>query len=179
MKQSNRGFTLLELIISLSVIVLLVTVALPNFQGIMQRNRVTTKLNEILTAMNLARSEAITGGVVAGACPSLDGVACDADRWDVGWIVWVDDNANSAFDANEVARVNNLAAAASDGQLQVFAQNNIRNGISFSPLGTPIQGASFLLLRERNLGVNVHIHVSPAGRLESHCFPRAASCKQF
>lgn len=180
MKQSNRGFTLLELIITLSVIVLLVTVALPNFQDILQRNRVTSKINEILTAINAARNEAVTGGVVAGMCPSLDGVSCETSRWDAGWIVWVDQNANSAFDANEVVRVNNLAAADSDGQIQVFSGVNIRDGVSFSPLGIPIQGrGGLLILRDRSNLLNTHIHVGRAGRIESHCFPTRGSCKRF
>lgn len=56
---NERGFTLIELLVTLAVAVILATVAVPSFQGMMVRNQLAADVNEILTGVNFARSEAI------------------------------------------------------------------------------------------------------------------------
>ena len=56
---NERGFTLIELLVTLAVAVILATVAVPGFQGMMARNQLAADVNEILTGVNFARSEAI------------------------------------------------------------------------------------------------------------------------
>jgi type IV fimbrial biogenesis protein FimT len=58
----RRGFTLLELMITIAVLAILVTVGVPGFQELIQNNRVTTQTNELVTALNLARTEAVKRG---------------------------------------------------------------------------------------------------------------------
>jgi type IV fimbrial biogenesis protein FimT len=60
--RSNRGFTVLELMVTLAVAGVLVTVGVPGFTEIVRNNRVTAQTNELVTAINLARSEAIKRG---------------------------------------------------------------------------------------------------------------------
>ena len=53
-----RGFTLLDLIITLTVATILLSLAVPNFSAAIQNNRMTTQVNELNTALSLGRSEA-------------------------------------------------------------------------------------------------------------------------
>ena len=58
MKKHN-GFTLIELMITLAVAAILVTIGIPSFQYILQSNRIATQTNEMITGLNVARSEAV------------------------------------------------------------------------------------------------------------------------
>jgi type IV fimbrial biogenesis protein FimT len=94
------GFTLIELMVALTVAAVLTAVALPSFSGLLRSNRVSSTSNNLLTGINLARSEAIKSNRGAGVCASTDGSACStsANDWTSGWIVWADLNNNSTLD---------------------------------------------------------------------------------
>lgn len=95
----TKGFTLIELMVTISIMAILAAIAFPSFQGTMRSNQVATTSNELLASVALARSEAIRarGG---GMCTSLDGKACGGD-WNSGWLIWTDSNGNKAVDVGE------------------------------------------------------------------------------
>ena len=95
-KQANAGkrqsgFTLLELMITVALAAILLTAAVPNFNSMVQNNRISTEANQFITAMNLARSEAIKRRA------NIDVVATDAsdsnNEWGAGWSVVVNGGA--------------------------------------------------------------------------------------
>lgn len=57
-----RGFTLLELIITIAIFSIIAGVAVPGFQNLIEANRVTTQTNNFLSALKTARSEAVKRG---------------------------------------------------------------------------------------------------------------------
>ena len=66
MRNRKGGFTLIELMVTLLIIGLTFGLAIPGFQGMMARNRITTETNNLVAALQLARSEASTrGGTVS------------------------------------------------------------------------------------------------------------------
>lgn len=105
-RRSNvRGFTLIELMITLVVLAIVVVAALPNLRDLLQRNRLVAQSNEMVAALSYARTEAIRAGRLAGVCSSSDGAACGG-TWQDGWIVWVDtDRSGGLNDAAEILRV--------------------------------------------------------------------------
>ena len=65
MKINYKGFTLIELMIVLIIAGIAMSAAIPSFQGMIVRNRITSQTNEFLLTLNLARSEALrVGGIV-------------------------------------------------------------------------------------------------------------------
>jgi type IV fimbrial biogenesis protein FimT len=90
----ERGFTLVELMITLVIAAIVLTLAVPSFRNTIQNNRITTQVNEVVTAFNLARMEAIRQGSPVSVCPSTDQATCSgANNWATGWIVFSDTNA--------------------------------------------------------------------------------------
>lgn len=86
-----RGFTLVELMVTIAVAAILLTVGVPSFRELIQNNRVTTSNNALITALQLARSEAVKRGRSITVCASTDGTSCAASvDWTTGWIVTTD-----------------------------------------------------------------------------------------
>lgn len=95
-KPNQRGFTLVELMITLVIAAILVSVAVPNFTNIIQNNRATAQANEFLTALSIARSEALKRG--EAITMTTAGTADDANDWAGGWTIT--DTANTTLYVN-------------------------------------------------------------------------------
>ena len=102
MKRAQAGFTLLDLLTTIVVLGILLSVGIPSFATIMRNNRIAASTNELVTALTYARSEAMKRGDVVTTCSSDDEDTCAGDNnWGTGWIVFVDLNQDGARDVNE------------------------------------------------------------------------------
>ncbi|HET9108846.1 MAG TPA: GspH/FimT family pseudopilin [Steroidobacteraceae bacterium] len=85
----QRGFTLLELVITMAIAAILLVIAIPSFQYITTSNRMSGEINDLLGAMQLAKAEAIKEGQTATICASTDQATCSgASTWNTGWIIF-------------------------------------------------------------------------------------------
>ena len=84
-----RGFTLIELMVTLTVLAILLALAGPSFARLMAANRMSTQTSEFMTALNLARSEAVRRGQpVAVRANGGD------NNFSTGWKVFTDGDAD-------------------------------------------------------------------------------------
>ncbi|HEY0682394.1 MAG TPA: GspH/FimT family pseudopilin [Steroidobacter sp.] len=81
----SAGFTLLELLVTVSVLALIVGIGVPSFQDIIRRNRLTEQTNGLLSALALARSEATKRSGIVTVCPANDPEAPTACADDADW----------------------------------------------------------------------------------------------
>jgi type IV fimbrial biogenesis protein FimT len=91
MRQANRkcGFTLYELLLTLSLMAIIGGLAVPSFAKMMANARLRTEINALFHAIHLARKESIMRRSVVSVCPSLDGASCLPGRdWSDGWIMF-------------------------------------------------------------------------------------------
>ncbi|RKZ86854.1 MAG: hypothetical protein DRQ39_05150 [Gammaproteobacteria bacterium] len=97
--QIQRGFTLYELIVTLSIVVILLTLAAPNFISTVQRNQVYNRVNELHSILNLTRSEAIKRASFLSLCSSSDVMNCNNSMsWSDGWILFMDRDGDGVFE---------------------------------------------------------------------------------
>lgn len=82
MNTKHHGFTLVELMITIAIAAILVTVAVPNFSTIIQNNRITAQANDFLTALSIARSEAVKRGQRITIASTTNNAA-----WQSGWTI--------------------------------------------------------------------------------------------
>jgi len=86
------GFTMIELMVTLAVAAILVTVAVPSFQTMIESNALTSQINLFIGSLNAARSEAVKRGKQVTLCKSVNGSSCAGAGYEAGWIVFVDTN---------------------------------------------------------------------------------------
>jgi type IV fimbrial biogenesis protein FimT len=98
----QAGFTLLELLVTLSILLILAFGVVPGFMDMVDRNRITTSLNDFITYLHLSRSEAIKHRYRAVLCPSSDGKTClKTGDWHKGIMLFDDSNRNSRLDGSD------------------------------------------------------------------------------
>lgn len=96
MRRNSRtlGFTLLELMIGITVAGILLGLGVPAFNQLIRNNRTIAETNELMTALTLARSEATRRGIAVSVCASnaahTECEAVDANDWQNGWLVFTD-----------------------------------------------------------------------------------------
>ncbi|MCS7100201.1 MAG: GspH/FimT family pseudopilin, partial [Burkholderiaceae bacterium] len=93
---TGRGFTLIEALVVIAIAAILLAVGVPGFSAFIERNRVAAEVNELITDLALARSEALTRRGRVIVCRSAQPTAADATcaaasgDWTSGWIVFAD-----------------------------------------------------------------------------------------
>jgi type IV fimbrial biogenesis protein FimT len=125
MKRRARGFSLLELMIALTMLAILVGLAAPSYRAFTRNNTVTAAHNDLVTSLTLARSEALRRNRTVSVCASADGASCgDATNWNTGWIAFTDRDAAGTIDGTDEVlqvwqpQVDDLLFAADAGFLQ-------------------------------------------------------------
>lgn len=102
LNKRQSGFTLIELVTTLAVATVLISMAIPGVNTFLMNSRQSSSINNFVSAMHLARSAAVTKNTRITICVSSDGADCDSSDWDQGWIVFTDTNSNQSVDAGEV-----------------------------------------------------------------------------
>ncbi len=103
----RRGFTLVELLVVLAVGSILLAIAVPGYAFLVNAGRLATVTNDLVTALHLARSEAVKRGTRVTVCKTGNAgtpmPACDATaNWHEGWLVFVDDGTPGVIDTGDV-----------------------------------------------------------------------------
>ena len=135
--RGQRGFTVIELMITMSIVGILVAAAAPGYQDWTATTRLNAHTTEFITALHFARSEAVKRNVAVSVCKSSSGTACvTTNTWAQGWIVFVDIDASGTVDSGDtVLRVHEKLT----GGTTLIGQTAVANVITFRSNGTAAQ----------------------------------------
>ncbi|MGE0386737.1 MAG: GspH/FimT family pseudopilin [Gammaproteobacteria bacterium] len=99
--RSNRGFTLVELMVTIAVFGILIAAAVPSLRGMIRNNQIATQANTFVAALQYARSEALKRRQAIVLKPT--GGTAD---WAGGWTTWVDTDDDGSQDGGETVLKN-------------------------------------------------------------------------
>ena len=97
----QKGFTLVELLITMVVVSILLATGVPSFMQFIKNNRITGQANSFVVSIQMARNEAVKRGASTTLCAAnaaMDGCSGDND-WSTGWIVFSDLDRDGVIDS--------------------------------------------------------------------------------
>ena len=122
------GFTLIELMVTIALLSILLTLGVPSFHSLIRNMSLTTQANQFVASVQLARSEAVRRNRSVLLSAQAGNTAL---HWERGWQVWSDNNGNGSLDAGELIRqFGSLGgnALTSDTAMLRFTSNGFLDG---------------------------------------------------
>ena len=160
------GFTAGELVVTVSVVAILATIAAPSYTALIRTARLTTQIGEFNAALNLARSEAVKRGFPVTLCPSTTLTSCGASgtQWERGWIAFVDNNNNQTVDVGDV--VLRASPALTTGYtLRATSGTTLPSYVTINPKGQISATGQFVLCQVGQINPARAILLSTVGRI--------------
>lgn len=159
-----RGFTLIELLVVIALMAVMTTWAIPAFQTLAERNRLSAEVMRLMGALGQARSAAITQRREAVICPTRDQTECDGD-WKLPLMLFIDkDSAPEERATGEtLLKIWPASGLASTTYNGFGSERYIRYRANGRPKG---QNGTYELCTERLYGA--HVIISASGRVRSH-----------
>jgi type IV fimbrial biogenesis protein FimT len=166
-----RGFTLPEILITLGIISIILSLAVPGVSDMIRDNKLATHLNNVVTDVHFARSEAVKRDVrvilcrsitVAAPVPACGGTSYD---WSTGYIIFADDGRylNNSYDAGTDTLLRRGMPSNTDVRLRT--NDNWNNNLEINPDGSTNEGgmAVMSLCDDRGTDYGKQIQVTNNG----------------
>ncbi|MEX1667213.1 GspH/FimT family pseudopilin [Zhongshania arctica] len=164
LNSGNKGFTLIELIVTVSIASVLAVVAVPSFSQFIDESRDRAVVQKLIKSLVAARSEA----VLRAAPVSLSAVD---GNWANGWLSWVDTDGNGSYDDGEA--IQKSAAVSGTAAITGDRGGTAVNTIAFSRDGFLNDATAIVISyrtspeycsRDRNISISLTGQVSVSER---------------
>ena len=131
-RHENQGLTVLEMLIILAAIAVVVLIAVPGSDMLLEKYRLKATYSELLEGLELAKSEAQVRSSTVIMCPSSNGHSCRIDRnWNHGWLVFTDGNGNGTAQDIEFIQ----AFKAPNQKIRIVASGAVEAAAAFTATG--------------------------------------------
>lgn len=154
----NSGYTMMEMVMTMAIVAILASIAVPGFKYVTSSNRIATEVNGLLGDMQFARSQAVKEGLPVTVCTSSDGLTCTNTDWELGWIVFLDSNSSKSVDPGESIIRTQPAFGGTD---TFIATPNNFHALTFNRMGYAPTGAAN--------AVNITLHDSTSNPNWTRC----------
>lgn len=126
--RTTAAFSLIELIVVISIGLIITTFAAPSFGSLIKRSQVDSKAHTVFDIFQLVRGTAISQGQFITLCPSDNGLQC-SNQWQEGLLAFIDNNHDRSFSKSDtiLTFLPSTASATLHGNQPYF---------TYTPLGT-------------------------------------------
>ena len=184
--KTTRGFTLVELMVTIAIASILMAVAVPSFRGIVMKNKIQSASSEFQSALAMARAEAIKRGGDARVAIVANSITAGKPDWSTGLTVFWDttSDANGETPPTDQSKLLLQTAALSADVVTNFNFSHIiYNGLgsTINANGGALGGSAAFGATDSDYLCNV---ISPAGRarivkLSNAAYSAAGKCPSF
>lgn len=109
----QRGFTLIEVLITIALIAVFAVIAVPSYRALTANNQIVSAVNDFANTLGAARAAAVARGETVIVCPSTDALStkkkptcssqtANSQQWNTGWISFVAAAGSNSFNAGDV-----------------------------------------------------------------------------
>lgn len=161
-KARPKGFTALELIVTMAIVAILLTTGIPAFKNYSWNLRMKTAMDVLQTDLNLARGRAVSHNIQTIICPATNANDCSGQpAWQQGWIVFSDLNGDRHKQEGET-----LLKHSGRVDLLNITSSSSRHNLRFYPNGSaPGSNASIVFCDQRGAAEAGKITLSNSGRI--------------
>lgn len=154
----NNGFTLVELMVTVAVLAIVLSLGVPSYRTLIINNRLTTQANALAVSINLARSEAIKRGVLIRVA-----VSDESNHWEKGWRITV-----AAAEGDNRVLLRGQASFEGSSTLRAKRGDSGANQVFLSPRGFLVGDAVTFELCNTGAAANRQkkLVISSSGRVE-------------
>lgn len=158
----QQGFTLIELMATVLVAAVILTVGVPSLITFVRNNALAGAINQLSATLNYARSEAVKRDTTVCICPSSDGASCGTN-WAQGWIVYAEGTSTASCSAVQ-GSIQTVGALSQSGM--TLSSDAGSATIGYRPDGSLIGATSttFKLCDVRGAQFARSLQISPGGR---------------
>jgi type IV fimbrial biogenesis protein FimT len=139
----SAGFTLIEMLVAITIIGILTMLAAPTLRDAMLNGRMVGMVNDTMGDLNIARSEAVKRNSSVTLCPSANGGTCSGGtNWAQGWIVFndVDVDGTRTVASEELIKATPAVSNTNPNAVTVMRAGNPAPSVSYGPSGVVAAG---------------------------------------
>jgi type IV fimbrial biogenesis protein FimT len=151
-KRTQQAFTLLELMVTLSIFAILVGFAVPSFNKQISSSRSNALAEDFLSAFNYARTQSVALGKKVTVCAANATATDCSTNWNAGWIVFID---SAASDTTKPPLISKPA----DILRKWGSLGSSKASIVFTPSRTVVRFTSFGVLAATETTIPVDLTV--------------------
>ena len=130
--QKFSGYTLIELMLTITILAIVTSLAVPPMQDFLTRYRNETIGRKLFDLISLSRSKAYGHGRIYTLCPSSDSESCGSD-WARGALLFIDNDGNGERDTDE--RIERVLPKLDEGASLEWRSFNSKSYLQYRPNG--------------------------------------------
>jgi type IV fimbrial biogenesis protein FimT len=167
LRNKQHGLTLMELLKVLGIVSVVLSFGIPSMTSLVSGNQAVTYVNDVVSTIHAARSQAVQGVVQITVCKSTDQLSCDNNAsWNDGWIAFADINEDEDRDINNVAEALVYAHPALNATF-TLQSDEFDDWVAFRPngraIGSTANAGTFSLCSESGAHYSRDISISRTG----------------